>query len=239
MGDPARWITGRIACTPSGRAVAFGRMKPFGFKQGSSDWPAGTTLLHVYAIPDMQRNRELAALVEGCRAAADVFPLAWVEDPWLHLTLAQVPDSPADRIPQDDRDALVAALGARLERLKSLRVLIGSPLSYHSGVICDVHPDGPLVRLCEAAQEAVTAARGDGADSYEVGVPHLSLAYATQPASSDDVQRRLRRVRPSHAPLDIDAVHLVDVTADDARKTITWDHLAVIPLGGPKSAEGG
>lgn len=214
-------------------------MKPFEFKQGKSGWPAGTTLLHVYAVPDMQRNRELAALVEGCRAAADGFPLAWVEDPWLHLTLAQVPDSPASSIPQDERDALVAALGERLERLEPLQVLVGSPLSYHSGVICDVHPDGPLGQLCEAVQEAVTEARGDGAETYEVGVPHLSLAYATQPANSDDAQRRLRRVRPSHAPLDIDAVHLVDVTSDDVRKTITWDHLAVIPLGGPAPAEAG
>ena len=214
-------------------------MEPFEFKQGKSDWPAGTTLLHVYAIPDLRRNRELAALVGGCRAAAGGFPLAWVEDPWLHLTLAQVPDSPAASIPREERDALVAALGERLEGLEPLQVLIGSPLSYHSGVICDVHPDGPLGRLCEAVQEAVTAARGDGAAAYEVGVPHLSLAYATQSASSDDVQRRLRRVRPSHASLGIDAVHLVDVAADDARKTITWDHLAVIPLGGSKPAGAG
>src|SRR5687768_384004 len=38
-------------------------------------------------------------------------------------------------------------------------------------------------------------------------------------------------MRPSHAPLYIDAVHLVDVTADKENKSITWDHLARIPLG--------
>jgi hypothetical protein len=51
-------------------------------------------------------------------------------------------------------------------------------------------------------------------------------------AQSDDAQRILRRVRPSHAPLHVDAVHLVDVTADSNAKTITWKHLAAIPLAG-------
>jgi len=60
--------------------------------------------------------------------------------------------------------------------------------------------------------------------------------YPTLPsreeASSDDAQRILRRVRPSHAPLHVTEVQLVDVTADSAAKTITWERLATIPLGG-------
>jgi hypothetical protein len=52
-------------------------------------------------------------------------------------------------------------------------------------------------------------------------------------ASSDDAQRLLRRVRPSHTPLRIDAGHLVDVTADSEAEIITGEHLAEIPLGEP------
>jgi len=44
-------------------------------------------------------------------------------------------------------------------------------------------------------------------------------------------QRLLRRVRPSHALLRIDEVHLVNVTADRHARQITWEHLARIPLG--------
>lgn len=64
--------------------------------------------------------------------------------------------------------------------------------------------------------------------------------YPTAPLTAEitlehfhQIQRRVRRVRPSHAPLHIDSVHLVDVTADDTAKTITWDHVAAIPLGSP------
>ncbi|MFC5252972.1 hypothetical protein [Streptomyces nigrescens] len=38
-------------------------------------------------------------------------------------------------------------------------------------------------------------------------------------------------MRPSHAPLRVDAVYLVDVTADAEAKTITWEELARVPLG--------
>ncbi|WP_405097985.1 hypothetical protein [Micromonospora sp. NBC_01412] len=61
---------------------------------------------------------------------------------------------------------------------------------------------------------------------------HLTLAHANgEPGPTDQVQRLLRRVRPSHAPLHLDAVHLVDATADPDAKTITWEHLARAPLG--------
>ncbi len=66
------------------------------------------------------------------------------------------------------------------------------------------------------------------------------IQYPTLPshaeADSDAAQRILRRVRPSHAPLHINAVHLVDVTAQtgEQSKTVTWERLATIPLGGQK-----
>ncbi len=60
---------------------------------------------------------------------------------------------------------------------------------------------------------------------------HLTISYAHAEADSDEAQRCLRRVRPGHAPLHVDSVRLVDVTADSTAKTITWDELAKVPLG--------
>jgi hypothetical protein len=60
---------------------------------------------------------------------------------------------------------------------------------------------------------------------------HLTLP-SHEEASSDDAQRILRRVRPSHPPLHVTEVQLVDVTADSTAKRITWERLATIPLGG-------
>jgi len=43
-------------------------MEPFTFKHGKDVWPAGLTLLHVYATVQLDRNPELAALI-NCRVA--------------------------------------------------------------------------------------------------------------------------------------------------------------------------
>ncbi|WP_318209494.1 hypothetical protein [Streptomyces sp. SJL17-1] len=72
---------------------------------------------------------------------------------------------------------------------------------------------------------------GDDACQYEFGIQHLTTAYAYAEADSDAAQRLLRRVRPSHAPPHINAVHLVDVTADPQAKTITWERVTRVPLG--------
>ncbi|WP_371792906.1 hypothetical protein OG285_31715 [Streptomyces sp. NBC_01471] len=63
---------------------------------------------------------------------------------------------------------------------------------------------------------------------------HLTESYATAEVDLDhyhQIHRRVRRVRPRHAPLRVDTVALVDVVANDAEKTVTWDTLAMIPLG--------
>lgn len=100
-----------------------------------------------------------------------------------------------------------------------------------SGVIADLHPDQQLAALHRDVRETIRAVYGEDAVRYPWSTQHLTIAYAHGEADSDQAQRLLRRVRPSHAPLHIDSVHLVDVTADSSEKTITWDHLAAIPLG--------
>lgn len=62
------------------------------------------------------------------------------------------------------------------------------------------------------------------------------LQYPTPPlndnADSDELQRKLRRVRPSRAQMMSTSVHLVDVTADPDAKTTTWTTpLAEMALG--------
>jgi hypothetical protein len=80
-----------------------------------------------------------------------------------------------------------------------------------------------------ALQHAVRDTRGEQAVRYAWGQQHLTIGYARQVTSSDDAQRSPRRVRLRHAQLRIDAVHLVDVTADSEAKTITWRDLSAIP----------
>ncbi|WP_406220797.1 2'-5' RNA ligase family protein [Streptomyces decoyicus] len=208
-------------------------MRPFVFQRAGGQWPEGATLLHLYVQADLSRNPELAALVRDARQALEGFPLSHVDDPWLHITVDQITDQIAADIPQDERDLLVRELSKRLREVEPFDLMVGSVLSSRFGVIADLHPDGPLVGLHDAVRDTVREVRGDEAVLYPWGVQHLTVSYAVQEADSDEAQRLLRRVRPGHAPLHVDTVHLVDVTADSQAKTITWQHLAEIPLGNP------
>ncbi|KPI02954.1 hypothetical protein OK074_5104 [Actinobacteria bacterium OK074] len=160
------------------------------------------------------------------------FPITCVEDRWLHITVDQITDRVGAEITQAERDALVAELGMRLADVEPFDIMIGSLESYATGVIADVHPDEPLNDLHTTVRAAIQTVRGPNATGYPTKVPHLTLGYAAEECDSDQVQRKLRNeVRPGHAPMHIDAVHLVDVTADAHAKTITWDDVARIPLG--------
>jgi hypothetical protein len=98
------------------------------------------------------------------------------------------------------------------------------------GLIFDLGPDEPLNELRTAVTRAFEVVLGAAATTYETGVLRLTESYATAEAELDhQIHRRVRRVRPSHAPRRVDAVALVDVVANDVEKTITWE---TIPLGG-------
>lgn len=210
-------------------------MKPFVFQQGQDSWVKGS-LLHVYVTVDLGRNPELADLVRGVRAATAGDPLTHVGDEWLHITLYQLSQKPAAEIPDDVRRALAAELARQLRPVEPFTVTVGSPLAYGTGIIFDLGPDEPLNALRTATTGAFETVFGKDATAYDTGVPHLTESYATDEVTLEhfhQIHRRLRRVRPSHAPLRIEAVELVDVTADPAQKTITWEPAAPpIPLTG-------
>lgn len=206
-------------------------MKPFEFRHGTGKWPAGETLLHVYAIPDLDRNPGLAELAAGCRAALEPYPLTFVEDRWLHITISQITDAFGAGYPPAARAELAEALTADLAGFGAFELTIGSCLAQSSVVMFDVHPDDRIGQLGRRVHDVIGRVRGAGALRYNGGIPHMSIAYANGEADNADIQRDLRRVRPSHARMDIAAVQLVDVSVDAAAKTVTWSPIATIPLG--------
>lgn len=212
-------------------------MKPFTFQQGTDHWKAESTpsLLHAYVTVDLERQPELSELIRGVREATKDDPLTHVGDEWFHITLYQLSQKPASEIAEGERQALVAALTEQMKTIAPFTITVGSPLPYASGLIFDLGPDEPLNELRAAATRAFELVRGPAATNYDTGVLHLTESYATAEVSLDhfhQIHRRVRRVRPSHAPLDIEFITLVDVVANDGEKSITWEAVApAIPLG--------
>lgn len=202
------------------------------FQRATEVWPEGESLLHVYIVVDLEHAPELAALVRGVREATEGVPLAYIEGKWLHINIDQITDRPGSQIPASERAALAKALTAELADTAPFEITIGSVLTYITGLIADCHPDEALYALHRAVRKVIRAVRGELAARYPWSPPHLSLAYATGHDDSDQVQRRVRRVRPGHARLLIKEVELVECFADLQAGTITWERIERIPLAG-------
>ncbi|MCE0538199.1 2'-5' RNA ligase family protein [Kineosporia rhizophila] len=206
-------------------------MKPFEFRPAQGPWSTGETWLFFCAVPDLARDTALAELFRGCREAMDGFPIAPVPDETLRVTLAQVGDAPAGQIDQAQRAALLQAVRSRLSTVEPFSITAGSPLAYATGALCDLE-DEPLQQLIGLIRSAVRELRGAEADTFHPGVTHLTLGYAHAEASTDDLARRLRRVRPSHARMHIDAVHLLEVGTDPQARVFRLNPVGVVPLSG-------
>ncbi|WP_214104813.1 2'-5' RNA ligase family protein [Acrocarpospora catenulata] len=200
-------------------------------------WPDGARVLHVYALPDPGVDAGVLALASACRPAMIGYPLAMVADDRLHMTIEMITDVTADAITPQERAELAAALSRQLADLAPVTVLCGSPLAGQAGVLLDAHPDDGVTALRERVRAAVRETRGPAAVQNDEGRPHMSLAYAYAEADSGALQSTLRRVSPSHAPLTISAVHLLDVAfhqrAQQDGQTgweLSWTDVARIPL---------
>jgi hypothetical protein len=204
-------------------------VRAFTFRHGSVPWPDGLTLLHVYALADVARSPELGSLMASCRQAIAGQPLAPIGDDWLHVTLCQVA-VPAAAVDDRQRAALVAAITGALAPVAPFAMTVTEPARVLTGVLCGI-ADGPLEQVRRLASEATRSVLGQAAVGGSSGPLHMSQSYAYADADDARVDQALRSVRPRRATVPVDAVHLVDVSADQATKAISWLTLATIPVG--------
>jgi hypothetical protein len=205
-------------------------VEPFVFKNGSDRWADGVTVTYVFAVPDLTSNERLAALVHESQKALAHLPLTPASDNWLHITIDQVTGVVGRDITPVERENLATALTAELAHADPFSITAGSMLSYASGVICDLSPDDGLIDLHGRVRSVIEAVFPSRECRYVWGAQHMAISYCHGNADSDEVQRLLRRVRPSHAPLSIEELRLVDVHADHEGYQITWSDEVRIPL---------
>jgi len=145
---------------------------------------------------------------------------------------------PAAHLPDGGVERLAAALRGALADLAPFTLTAGSPLAGTGSVELDLDGDLPgqsWARLSERVGDAIGEVFGPAALQYRPPPPHLTVAYCARATDSGRIQSALRRrVRPSHAPMTVDAVHLLDVHQDAHQHTYTWPTQTAIriPLAG-------
>ncbi|WP_166384485.1 2'-5' RNA ligase family protein [Catellatospora methionotrophica] len=204
------------------------------FLTGDRVWPPGWTRLHVYLLPELEQNQDLARLVRDWRAAMAPFGfLAPVPDPWLHVTVQPVMGIPAAEISPGERAKLTALLTEALADVPAFTLTAGCALASVSVVLADLDgdlPGEPLHTVHARTRTAISDVLGSEAVAYQAMPGHMTIAYATGSGDSGRVQAALRQVRPAHAALTVREVHLLDVTQDTRAAVYRWTPVARIPL---------
>jgi 2'-5' RNA ligase len=196
-------------------------------------WPDGRRELVLLALPDLQRDRELRALVNDVRAVTKQHPATTrpVPDEWLHVTVQAINhevDAASIRPPAQHQ--LISDLAKVFAEMPSFTMLLGSILAYGGGVVTDVHHDRPFNEMVEQVRATIAGICGPGSIGHDSRPGHMALVYADAEQESDALQSQLRRVRPSHAPMWIDEVVLAEVAEDPQACAYRWNVLHRFPL---------
>lgn len=193
-------------------------------------WPTGYTSWQTYLVPDLDTNVELRDMIGRYYRVLQEFPGVVPSPP--HATVQPIHDEqPAAQIGQTDRDAYITAIGARAATIPAFEILAGPALAGSSGVVLDLYPDDPFQLLLDGMQSAISSVGGPEAIAFDTRPAHLTIAYAIEYQDSGIITSRLRRSRPSHAPLTVGAVDLVEVRQDADRGQYLWDLVQRFPLG--------
>lgn len=197
-------------------------------------WPRGYTYLHVYAVPDLRRDPGLRRLITECQRIMVGYPaIATVPLEWLHITVQRIGGRPATERSADERTALINALDAVAKNLPAINLTAGSALTYEHGVMLDLSPDAAMEQLHQLVRGAIRSVCGAAAVVPNSWPAHLSLGYAKSYQDSDVLQEQLRRVRPSHAPMTLAGLNLVEVSQDLPEHQYRWKLLHRFPLAAP------
>jgi hypothetical protein len=214
-------------------------MRPFPPPEGI--WPTDpetgepTTKWHVYMCPDLDRDTELADLIDTAQAIAQkaapgsVVP---VERPWLHGTVHMI-DRAASSLSGRDVSEFALSLARELGAFPMFTITARTVMATTGGILLDLdgdRPGEPWQQLTDIVGGTIQDHFGVDALKYGVHPPHISLGYCAQETDSGVIQSALRRARLLPAPVTVEAVHILDVRQFAAEHRYTWDLESAIPI---------
>lgn len=210
-------------------------MKPFPTPE--QVWGPGQARWHVYVLPRAQDEQLAELLRRSTQVSLEVADGVLVPTgEYAHATVQMI-SIPAAEVPQAELDLFADDLRAALSELEPFTVDVGSALATTGAVLLDMDqdlPGQPWDALNTSVKEAIRARFGEQALKYLTPPPHITVAYCAKPTDSGVLGSQLRRrVRPSRAPMTVDAVWLLDVHQNVEARTYTWswESAVRVPLG--------
>jgi len=191
-------------------------------------WPPSRRELTLLALPDLTYDQELNTLITDMRALAKTFPAIDrpVPDEWLHVTMQAINHTLDDPgISPVARQVLIAELETLFAVTPAFTIRIGSVLAYGGGMMTDADLDEPFTDLVGHVRKTIAKICGDRSIEYDSRPAHMMLSYSHGDVEVSEMQARIRRIRPGHAPMTVNTIVLAEVAQDPEQCVYRWEEL--------------
>lgn len=176
------------------------------FFEAMAPWPQNEGSLHLYVLPD-DETRERLRTAQQALAGIDHLPL--MPPAYLHFTVQRL--SQFDNLPQAELSRLAEHLTTQIDELDRFAVHLGRPELHETAIEITAAPSEGWNALVAAVRRGLRDAFPGDELLPPPHAPHLSLAYATGPASDETVTEALGGLGPVGEVV-VDGVQLVSVT---------------------------
>ncbi|HMR50619.1 MAG TPA: hypothetical protein PKE40_14060 [Arachnia sp.] len=195
------------------------------FFDAMAPWPQQEGSLHLYVLPDDAARERLRTAQE---ALAGIAHLPLMPPAYLHFTVQRL--TQFDDLPQAELSRVAGHLTTRIDELGRFALHLGAPARHETAIEITAAPSGEWDALVAAVRRGLVDAFPGDDLLPPPHAPHLSLAYATGPASDDAVERALEQVSPIGEVI-VDGVQLVSVTVRPELGIFDFTELAGWELG--------
>jgi len=194
------------------------------FFEAMAPWPQNEGSLHLYVLPD-EATRERLRTAQEALAGIDHLPL--MPPAYLHFTLQRL--SQFDDLPQAELSRLAEHLTTQIDGLGRFAMHLGGPTLHETAIEITAAPSDEWDALVAAVRRGLGNAFPDDGLLPPPHAPHLSLAYATGPASDELVTEALIGLAPIGEVV-VDGLQLVSVTVRPELGIFDFTELAGWPL---------
>ncbi|MFJ5733949.1 2'-5' RNA ligase family protein [Streptomyces microflavus] len=196
------------------------------FNRVGPTWPAGRRDLHWHILPSSDEAVDLTAPYAGLPRPG----LPGVPVEWMHCTLLHAVGLARTGV---DLEGLLEDVGAFARTVLPFALTFDRPAVGNVAVEISGWPQDPFASIVEYLPAAMRRAGGvfNAAPSW---YPHMSVAYTSDGAECLEAAGLKAELAAIDGPLSAtvfaDRLHLVEQWHDG--RHITWEPVAVVPLGG-------
>jgi hypothetical protein len=198
-------------------------------------WPLGCSRLHLYLVPPVPVIAAIKkSLLEHDVKLEQYDYLSVVPTKALHITVTMLKGKWLQQITRSEMDHLRAIYREVVQSCTGVRLMTDKIIVGQRSVkveLSEFPGESSFRGLERLVKEASVKILGDDSARYEVGTPHVTLAYGSAAADSRPLEQKISIIQLSNQCMPIDSMQLVEGMQNLRTSRIDWHTIDVLPFG--------